>query len=400
MTATLGTAQIARAALRGPRYGAGTADVMLLGDTALAVGSRQTLTLGNRSMVGTLRPGGDFGGQAGYSWIAGGNGWSKVVDRRHSPPHDDNGLRLSRILADLAADAGEIGIVLDGIPDRVVGQDWTRPQGLARDLLDALTGGQWWIADDGVTHVGPRPATSFSSPTLTVEPYDPALRWGTVRLADDNVAPLVPGCTLTAQGLPAPILVGSVLVRLEGSSLEVELWGERSGAELFRAMVDACTAWRTYLAANPYTVASVGSDGRVAVVPSDARSVAMPDAPQLPHLAGIPGASYELAPGAGVAVAYLAGDPGSPVVHGHLPGVLPVSTLLDASSSLTLGTGGAPLPLLVAVDASWFTAVTAAINALKAGGLETTATQIAAVLGALPTPPTPPTVAGKAKAST
>ena len=111
-------------------------------------------------------------------------------------------------------------------------------------------------------------------------------------------------------------------------------------------------------------------------------------------------ASYRLAPGAGVAVAYLAGDPGSPVVHGHLPGVLPVSTLLDASSSLTLGTGGAPLPLLVAVDASWFTAVTAAINALKAGGLETTATQIAAILGALPTPPTPPTVAGKAKAST
>ena len=201
-----------------------------------------------------------------------------------------------------------------------------------------------------MTHLGPRPASSVSSSTLTVL-YDPALRHATAQLADDAIAGLLPGATLAAQGLPDPLLIGSTTVQLEGDSLSVELWGEVTGAELFRAMVNACTAWRAYLVANPYAVVSVAADGRVAVRPADGRSVAFPDAPALGHVTGLPGASYVLQAGAGVVVVHLAGDPGSPMVAGHLAGVLPLTVLFDAATSISLGAGGTALAIASKADA-------------------------------------------------
>jgi hypothetical protein len=350
VTATLAGIPVSRAVLRIPRYGAALAEVQLLDDTPLPAGTRAPLQIGNLVMVGTVRPGGAFGGITGVSWIAGGDGWSRTVDRRATPTHNDAGVLLSQVAADLALDAGEIGVLL-GVPDRPVGQDWVRPLALARDLLDALSGGQWWVDGAGITHIGPRLPSAIALPTLTVDPYDPALRMGTARVADDLVAGLVPGATLTAPGLPAPLAIGQTVLRLDGGALDVDLYGERTGADLLDAYINALTSWRAYLRAVPYQVTGVAADGRVAVVPADARGVLFPSAPLLGHAPGLPGASYTLAPGARVVVGCLAGDPGSPVVQGHLPGALPVSVVLDAATSISLGTGGAPLALAAAADA-------------------------------------------------
>ena len=147
----------------------------------------------------------------------------------------------------------------------------------------------------------------------------------------------------------------------------------------------------------------------MAVQPTDQRSTAYPDAPALAHMPGIPGASFTLAHGAGVAVVYLAGDPGSPVVAGYLPGVAPAALSIDASSvagyaspwappnappsgKITLG-GAAPLPLVVAVSAAWFTQAQAALVAL-AGYVN----GIAPGTVTVPAAP-PPTIADKAQAS-
>lgn len=371
MTATLGTLAVSRARLRNPRHGIALAVVALTDDTVIAIPSRLALAIGDSTKTGTVTDGGDFGGQASYTWTAGAGLWSTVLPQR-PPYHDDGGVMLSAVLADLARDAGEIGAILDGIPDKSLGTNWTRPEAAARDLLDALAGGQWWIADDGVTHVGPRPAGTYSSSTLTLS-YDPSIRRGVAQDSGDLIAGLAPGVTLSAQGLATPILIGTAVVVVEGDDISVELYGEKTRSELFRAMVDACTEWRDYLLLNPYTVVGLANDpgvpGGVAVQPTDARAAAFPDAPALGHMSGIPGATYALATGSNVAVMHLAGDPGSPIVFGHLPGTLPDSVTFDANGPINIGgSGGGPLALAIktdARDAALLAGVNAALGALS-----------------------------------
>lgn len=342
MSATLGTSGINRARLTRPRYGIAVCEALLTdSDAVLPEGSTQTLTIGDYSAPGVVH-GGAFGGQAGYTWQAGAGAWSTDCPQR-PPYHDDAGVMLSVVAADLARDAGELGCILDGIPDRSLGRDWTRPEAPARDLLDALASapGQWWVDEaTGITHLGPRPAAAFSSPMLGLR-YDPSIRRGVAQIADDTIAGLAPGTTLTAIGLAIPLLIASATVEVQGDDIAVVIYGEKTGPELFRAMVDAATAWRAYLGTQPYTVAVASSllGAPVAVQPSDARSARSPDAPSLSHMPGVPGVSFTLPVGAGIAVAYLAGDPGSPVVCGYLPGVLPGSVMFDASGTIDLGAG-------------------------------------------------------------
>lgn len=361
MTATLGGKAIERGRLTIPRRGAAHGDFALVDDAALTAGARTTLALGSLSLTGTVRPGGAFGGAAAYSWVAGAGSWGKVV--ASTPYHDDAGLLLSAVARDLAADAGEIGAALE-VADRVLGRDWTRPTAPASDLLDALTGREWWIAADGVTHLGPRPSPAVTLQGLSVTSYDPNLRRATVELGDDGIAPLVPGIVLSAPGLPAPLSVGSVVVDVDAHRLTVELWGEAMGAEIMARIVDHLTAWRRYLPGNPYTVSNVGADLRVAVKPADARSSAYPDAPVLAHVPGVPGASCILQKGSAVVVSHLAGDPGSPVVTGYpLTGRLPIKVILAVDEGLCLGSGDGTHPVVVDNGLTdWLTAVRTGIT--------------------------------------
>lgn len=342
MSATLGSAAVSSATARVPRYTAAVATVALVDDTVLPTGVPTTLTIGDLSMLGTIRAhevGADFGGQARYTWIAGAGAWSSSV--KTQPYHDDNGIMLSRVLADLAKDAGEIGCVLDGLPDKSLGLDWTRPAGLASDQLEALSGGQWWVnASDGVTHVGPRPASAVSSPNITVEPFDGALSRAVVRVADDTFSALLPGATLTAEGLPGPLTVAATTLHVDGASISAELWAEVTGPELLRRIVAHLTAGTLFHRRMPYAVASVASDGRVAVQPADGRATAFPDAPLLAHVAGLPGVSVVLVRGARVLVDYIAGDPASPVVAGYFPDVAPQSIAMAVQSGGTVNVGG------------------------------------------------------------
>src|SRR5579864_8516750 len=134
MTATLGIGAIRKASLRVERAGIAAAHVALTDDAALAVPSRQTLTIGDSARIGTVIGGGDFGGEARYEWVAGAGRWGMPVAQR--PYHDAGGIMLSAVLADLAADVGEIDASLD-VADRSLGTDWIRPAAVARDLLDA-----------------------------------------------------------------------------------------------------------------------------------------------------------------------------------------------------------------------------------------------------------------------
>lgn len=352
MTATLGTALVQSATLVIERYGIPRVDdIAIVDDDAPAVGTRVSLAIGNLSHVGTMVTGGSFGGQARASWVAGTGGWPLTLAAR--PYHDDNGIMLSAVLTDLerdaatAAGATPLGTVLE-VPDVRIDAagSWIRPSASGRDLLDALAvaagqpRGAWWIATDGSTHLGKRPATTALLPDLTVDPFDPALLRGIVRVPDDGYATLLPGATLTANGLPAPLPIAALVVRVDDGDIHAEVWGEAGEAEMLARLVRSVMAPAlAYLGAQPYVVAGTpATDGRVPVAAPTGST--FPDAPLLGHAPGIPGASFRLAVGAPVVVMCLAGSPGGPVCVAYPAGVLPDSVTFDATGDINVGVGG------------------------------------------------------------
>lgn len=355
MTATLGTALVESGVLHMDRYGIPHVDNIALVDApVLASGSFQALTLGSLSLTGVIVIGGAFGGQTMTSWVGGVGAWDLTLPSR--PYHDDAGIMLSTVLGDLERDAAiaagrsSLGTKLETSDVRLdVAGSWIRPAALGRDLLDALATaagqprGAWWIANDGSTHLGPRPSSSVSLPDLTVDPYDPALLRGVVRVADDDIASLLPGATLTANGLPAPLVIAATIVHVAGDDISVELWGEASESELFaRAVQHVMEARVAYLGAQPYQVSgSAATDGRVPVAAPTGAS--FPDAPLLGHAPGIPGASFTLATGARVVVVCLGGSPGNPVCVAYPAGVLPLILDLSATTEIALAAAAVKL---------------------------------------------------------
>lgn len=346
------------------RTGAPQADVVLTDSgVVLTAGQRVVLTAGDISAPGTLRPGGEFGGTATWTVIGGAGRWDTRIPRRF---YDDaNGILLSHMVADLASDAGEFGAVL-AIPDRSLGPRWERPEGPARDMLDFLSGGEWWVATDqivngatvnttltngatvlgGWTVVGPRRPTTASLAGVTAATYDAALRRGAFATSDDSLWQLQAGATVALDGLPAPLLVGSAVLRFTSGHVEVELYGEATLPELLGNFVAAKTALARFHAAYPFTTTSATATagpnaGMTGLMPANALSAAFPGPPNVPQWPGVPGLTATLQAGAGVAVIFLGGDPGSPTIVNYAPGVLAQSLAIDAVLGINLGTGSA-----------------------------------------------------------
>lgn len=360
MTATLGSLLVSAATLTVERYGIPDGDLVLMDDTTPALGSSQTLTIGDLASVGAIVTGGDFGGQARVRWCGGaggldakGNGvsaWAMKVASR--PYHNDGGVMLSSVFADLERDAAvacgatPIGAVLE-VPDVQIDNagSWVRPAAVARDLLDALATaagqprGAWWIASDGSTHLGPRPVTSTTLSNLTVGDCDLALLRATAACSDDGISTLLPGTTLSAPGLPtAGFPIAALTVRVSGEDIGVELWGEASHAELFARVVRHVMAPRVdYLPLQPATVTGTpDAQGRVPMTAIPFGS-AYPDAPAIACSPGLPGSSFTLPVGANIVVACLAGNPGNPVVVSYPAGPLPISVTIDATGAISIG---------------------------------------------------------------
>lgn len=378
---------VSNATLHVPRWGVPMASVVMIEDPPLTIGSIVTLTIGDLTMVGTLQPGASFGGTSSYTFVGGGGGWDKPIPARSYS--DTNQIPTSRVLTDLGTAANEVRIrgvlfppLLTGA-DTSLGVTWTRPAGLARDALDALSphnasapniGGQWWVAADGITRVGPRAATSCAPASMTIGHYDPDMRRATVTLSDDAIAQLFPGATVTAawvDGAPAStLLVGSMTVRAEPGSIEVDIFGEKGAAELLADLVAALTAYTRWHVAYPCAVSSLGSAG-VNVDPLNALAAALPGLPGLPQWPGVPGMTATLQKGAPVLVSFMGGSPGGAAITGYGPGVN-AQALAFAAAALTmngptlLGGSGGGLALLLASPSllSWVSAVSAALAAL------------------------------------
>lgn len=179
--------------------------------TTLLEGS-VTLAIGKLALVGAVRRGMVYAGTGSFLVVGGADRWSKVLPAQAYQA--DVGIQLSAVLEDAARLAGE-KLLLEPGEDRGLGTAWTRSPGCASRVLHELAPSRWWMAPDGVTHVGPRADAALSSKIALLN-YAPE-RGVAVLAPEDLVHEVMPGRRLTLGS--AAHVITSVTHRLSANAL-------------------------------------------------------------------------------------------------------------------------------------------------------------------------------------
>lgn len=173
-----------------PMYGAWVADVVLASGVSLP-SVAAPLVIGDLTLTGTVFRGAVFAGARSARVVAGMGGW-----RNHVPAQDYRGASVlaSTVLRDAATAVGE-RVLMDAQDTNL--RRFVREAGPAARVLRQVAGASWWTANDGTTHIGPRP-------TSTVKKDFTVLSWsgrvGKFEIATEAVAEWVPGAKFDAPG--------------------------------------------------------------------------------------------------------------------------------------------------------------------------------------------------------
>lgn len=232
---TLDASPIRTLSLAWPRAGAWRADVSLEGGaqgaSAPPVGATVTLTVGGPPglvLRGTvLRAGLDAPGLPRLV-VVGGAGWERLLTSPLSY-QADAGVRLSTVLRDLAARAGE---TVEQPTDRVLGEAWAmhatrwgQPARLRDALVSLARAGAllaWRVDPDGVTRFGPR-ATDGQAVSVRATVLRRNAAVGLTTLGVDDPSGLVPGMMVDVGEL-APVALARLVVVESSGKLEAEAW--------------------------------------------------------------------------------------------------------------------------------------------------------------------------------
>ena len=307
--ATLGGNRIVSGQILTPYYGAAAADV-LLASTA-SVDAQTELVIGNLSMAVHVVRQASFAGSRSFRLVAGHGGWRTLVDRKwYSSPV---ALPLATIMSDVAAEVGE----RVSVPaSRLISAQYSRSRGKAVRVLEQLAP-DWWIAPDGVTHVGSRDASPITSP-LTVERFSGSK--GQLVIATEDMASWLPGRTFTSQTITDPITIGSTSITLDNSGrvrLEVLSVTDTHTDRIFDPLDEVIDARipLAYMVPWQCTIVAVNGTGpwTVDVVPSSPQCP-LPGMTALTHVPSIAGSRVKPANGGTCVVVFLDGDPQLPRV--------------------------------------------------------------------------------------
>lgn len=295
-----------------------------------------SLVIAGQAMACAVVSGGVAHGRAAYRAVGGAGGWGKAVPAK--PYADDSGVALSKVLSDVAREVGE---TIADVPSTRLGPHYARPACKAYEVLNLLAPRNWYVDFAGVTHIGQRPATTYtgSAPRTRVAPGV-----GVIDLAVESLEGLVPGVSVDGS-LPA-------------TDIEIDLSPSRLTARVYASALSSTTerleAMAQVLAAlDPHARFRGLFEYRVVLQTGD-RFALQPVrvATGLPDLDNVPargpaGIRATVLPGEQVLVAFIDADPSRPCVVAHdawdSPGWMPLFVELGGPGAVgvALGVGGA-----------------------------------------------------------
>ena len=321
--ASLGGLGVERVSLVVPSWGIWTADVQVASGELLA--GPTTLELGGVEFAGTIVSGGVYRERGWYRVVGGSGGWRNTIGALSY--RNEAGVKLSQVIGAAARAAGE---EVASFTDRRIGPAYECPIAEASRSLDLLSREAWYVDEDGITHLGARPASEFTG-SYTVESNNPSR--GLLTIAAEDIAGLVPGATIEG------VTIASVRHEQTPDKIRSHIWstqesfGDRLGS-VFRLLVGAFTRSSFYHGRYEYRV-ETASDTHLDLRPARS-SVGLPSLANVPMRSGSPGATGTPAIGSSCEVQFLDGDPTRPVVVGF-EAVDPDDAELMASGAVVVG---------------------------------------------------------------
>lgn len=285
------------------------ADLVL--QTVQPLPAKVSVTIGNLTLQGSVYRQATFAGRTEARIVAG-LGWSQGVQSRgYSNP---GGVPTLQVLADAAAEVGES---VNGATGTVGNQfvrfgDSPQMSSKAGRVLRSVAGKNWWVDNNGVTQIGPRPGGTVTS-DFTVEEFRGAHQ--DLRIATEDPGSWAPGVTFSSATITQQTVSS---VRHEfGQDGIARMWvtvGSSDGwldaiRELIRQEVAASLP---YAQVYEYQVA-VAAGGQVSALPVDPSH----GAPPISGLQVSGGVGTLNANGGKVLVGFLDGNPGKPYLAGN-----------------------------------------------------------------------------------
>lgn len=333
----LGTQKVSRLQLSIGRTGSWRAETWC--DEGAAPTGALPLTVADLTFKGTAARTGTDAPDLPHVVHVGGIGWERATVPLSYQL--DGGVRLSTILRDLSARAGE-PIELPA-NDVVIGKHWAivaaregDPLRL-RDALTALARGRYvqpWRVDlDGVTRFGERAGGTVDAAAANVLERDSAA--GCAIVGADAFAGLLPGATFEGN----PIL--RLVITERPGNLQAEVW-TLAPSPMTSILRKVGEHWPALVYGHPrtYRVGAVATDGRLDLDPPA-------DAAHLPSLQrvevwGLGGARVRPAIGSLCTVVFRDANPSRPTVIALQPlaDATPTETTIDADA-VKLGAGAA-----------------------------------------------------------
>jgi len=332
-----------------PYYGAWVADIVLASSSTIT--PTLELRVGNLTMKGTVIRESSFAQSRSARIVGGYAGWRKVIPAKgysHA-----SGVKLSIVLGDAARACGEM---VEITADRSLGQGWARESSRAEETLRIVTGGKWWMGNDGVTKTIARDTSSVSSPFTVVS-------WsggkGLFEIATENVAEWMPGKSFESATVPKQT-ISSVSIefdtegKLRLSVMSTTDSSDRIQSSL-RALIRSEIANLTYLGVWEYTIAGV-SGTTISATPTDSR---MPDITGCRMMPGLIGETVVPTVGSKCRISFVNGDPAR----------FECIAIEGVPSSITVGASGMPCARLGDQVISFFPPLLAVVGTMTVGAV-------------------------------
>lgn len=317
-----------------------------------SISGQVTIVVGAAQFVGTVvaQQAGTFGLQRKCRVVGGAGGWSTMLGPKSY--HNDAGVKAQLIATDAAREVGETLGSFQPAAERV-GYDYVRRAALASSVLEFVIGDvAWWVGYDGVTNVGPRPATAVASSAYELIAFDPHTRIATLAVDDPGAVGIG---SILSKRFDEPQTVRDIELTVDEAGIRVTAWCGGSEREhgrlagLLRSLAQRATDAPLY-GKYRYRVVSMAVDGRVELQ-AVSKASGVPDLRPISVWPGVAGAHAQLAPGAVVLVEFIEGARSMPIVTHFAgkdgPGFVPVSLTLGGATGAPAARQGDAVEVLL-----------------------------------------------------